>query len=55
MQLIDEAIILLKLKALEEPKELKWWHGISFCGQCGRHIEHGFKYCPNWGRIVKWK
>lgn len=42
-----------KLKA-QEPVEPTWRRGLAFCSSCGRQFCHGFKYCPDCGRPVKW-
>lgn len=38
----------------QEPVEVTWRRGLAFCSSCGRQFCHGFKYCPDCGRPVKW-
>ena len=38
----------------QEPVKPTWRRGLAFCGSCGRQFCHGFKYCPDCGRPVKW-
>ena len=45
--------IIALLKA-QEPVEPTWRRGLAFCGSCSRQFCHGFKYCPECGRPVKW-
>lgn len=42
------------LKA-QEPVEPTWRRGLAFCSSCGRQFCHGFKYCPDCGRKVRWE
>lgn len=46
-----DALALLKG---QEPVEPTWRRGLAFCSSCGRQFCHGFKYCPDCGRPVKW-
>ena len=50
-----DAIVLLSSEAsAQEPVEPTWRRGLAFCSSCGRQFCHGFKYCPDCGRPVKW-